>query len=454
MLLQFKQIFRVFFKGHQRSVRAKKNILASFFVKGFSILIGLMMVPIVLDYLDQEKYGIWLTMSSFLGWFAFFEIGLGSGLRNKLAEALAKKDLILAKIYVSTTYGILTIVIGFFSLLFFTINPFLDWTKILNTSPHMAAELRDLAFVVFGFFFLRFIIKLISTILYADQRPALGNIFEPLGKFLSILIIYILIKCTSGSLLLLGATLSISPIIILIIGTIYFFNSDYKLIRPSIKYVKLEHAKSLMSLGIKFFLIQISALVLFQTANIIIAHYFGPSQVTPYNIAHRYFNMINMIFAIIMIPFWSAFTDAYAKNDFDWIKKTVRKLIKIWFLMLLLAILMLIFSDLFFKIWLKGKIEIPFILSLLLALQFILFTFGGVFNMFINGVGKIKLQLISLTIGAVIFFPLSHVFIKIFHLGIEGLVLATIISNFYLPILAPLQYYKIINNTAKGVWNK
>ena len=74
--------------------------------------------------------------------------------------------------------------------------------------------------------------------------------------------------------------------------------------------------------------------------------------------------------------------------------------------------------------------------------------------MFINGVGKIKLQLISLTIGAVIFFPLSHVFIKIFHLGIEGLVLATIISNFYLPILAPLQYYKIINNTAKGVWNK
>jgi len=65
-----------FFKGHERSVKAKKNIIASFGIKGISIIVGFLMVRVVLDYLDQTKYGIWLTLTSLLTWFSFFEIGL------------------------------------------------------------------------------------------------------------------------------------------------------------------------------------------------------------------------------------------------------------------------------------------------------------------------------------------------------------------------------------------
>lgn len=69
-------------QGHERSIKAKKNILISLFLKGISILISLMIVPITLDYLNPAEYGVWLTLSSLLVWIGFFDIGLTSGLRR------------------------------------------------------------------------------------------------------------------------------------------------------------------------------------------------------------------------------------------------------------------------------------------------------------------------------------------------------------------------------------
>ncbi len=51
-------------KGHHRSVRAKKNIVASFFIKGISIAISLVVVPLTINYVNPSRYGIWLTLSS------------------------------------------------------------------------------------------------------------------------------------------------------------------------------------------------------------------------------------------------------------------------------------------------------------------------------------------------------------------------------------------------------
>ncbi len=453
-----KRKIRNFFKGNVRTVKAKKNILASLFIKGGSILIGFILVPITLDYLDQTRYGIWLTISSFLTWFTFFQIGLGNGLRNKLAEALAKKDYNLGKKYVSTTYAILSAIMGFVAILFFSVNHLIDWSKVLNADENMAKELSSLALIVFGFFFLRFVVKLIGMVLMADQRPAINNLLGPLGNLLSLIAIYVLTKTTNGSLIYLGLTLSISPLVILSVASIYFYTTDYKRIAPSIKFVRLKYAKELLGLGVKFFLIQISALVLFQSSNIIIAQFFGPAEVTPFNIAYKYFAIIQMLYIIIVTPFWSAHTEAWAKQEFEWIKRSIRSLIKVWAAFVILGVLLLIFSTTAFNFWIgKDKmqeINIPNILQIYLLLYFLSKSFGGIFTTFINGVGKIRLQMVSLLIGSIIFIPLTIFFIKYLHLGIEAVVLSSIISNIFSPLIAPIQYYKIINNKAYGIWNK
>ena len=90
--------------GHTRSSVLKKNIIASIVTKGISIATSFLMVPLTLNYVNKELYGIWLTLSSIILWLNFFDIGFTLGLKNKLAEALAIKDYTQGKKLVSTTY--------------------------------------------------------------------------------------------------------------------------------------------------------------------------------------------------------------------------------------------------------------------------------------------------------------------------------------------------------------
>jgi O-antigen/teichoic acid export membrane protein len=154
-----------------------------------------------------------------------------------------------------------------------------------------------------------------------------------------------------------------------------------------------------------------------------------------------------------MMPFWSAYTEAWKKNDIKWIKRSVTKLLRIWAIMSICGIIILIFSDRIYSSWVGNEIKIGFGLSSLLLLYFIVFTFGGIFNMFINGVGKIKLQLYYSVISALMFYPLTYYAIIELGMGIEGIAMAIVLTNLFGPILSAIQYRKIVNNQAIGIWN-
>jgi len=441
-----------FTKGNERSINAKKNIVFIAMLKGFSIAISIFLVPITIHYVNPTRYGIWLTLSSIVGWFYFFDIGLGNGLRNKFAEAIASGKTELARTYVSTTYAILTVIIAIVLFIFFCINPFLNWAKILNTPADMASELSILALIVFSFFCLEFVLQLVTIILTANQQPAKASLFGFLGNLISLCIIFLLTKTTSGNLIYLGTIFSITPVLVLVASSLWFYTHSYKQFAPSIKFVKFHFARDLMGLGIKFFVIQIAAIILYQTSNIIIAHLFGPEQVTPYNIAYKYFGVITMTFSIIMLPLWSAFTEAWTKKDITWIKNTVNKLILIWGLIAISVIIMFVFSTFIYRLWVGKEIKVPVSVSAVMAAYVVINGWCGIFSQFLNGVGKIKLQLYVGIVGALINIPIAIMLGK--HLGIYGVILSTVILGTINAVWSPMQYMKIINNKATGIWNK
>lgn len=439
-------------KGHERSVKAKKNILASLMIKGLSMSIGLVLVPLTINYINPSRYGIWLTLSSMISWFSFFDIGFGNGLRNKFAEALAKGQSDLARIYVSTTYAILTIIIAIVLILFLIINPFLNWAKLLNTSSDMADELSVLAVIVFVFFCLRFIFQLITTVLTANQEPAKASLFDLLGSIFSLVIILILKKTTSGNLIYLGTALSFTPILVLIASSLWFYTHKYKEFAPSIKYVKFSYASKLMSLGVVFFVIQIGALVLFNSNNIIITQLFGPNEVTTFNVSFKLFSIIIMIFSIIATPLWSAYTEAYAKNDFVWIKSTILKMKQIWILLIICTISALISSPWIFKWWLGSSVKVPFTLSVAMSSYVIVYIWQTIHVYFLNGIGKIRLQLYLVIFTSIINIPLAIFFGK--KIGLVGITLTSTLLFIFMGIIFSIQTKKILNNTATKIWNK
>jgi Na+-driven multidrug efflux pump len=79
---------------------------------------------------------------------------------------------------------------------------------------------------------------------------------------------------------------------------------------------------------------------------------------------------------------------------------------------------------------------------------------GNIFVVFINGVGKVQLQLIVGIICAILNIPLSYYFAHNLGLGSAGVILASIVCIAYGPVLAPIQFKKIIKGTATGIWNR
>lgn len=450
----FEYISRYINQGHDRSRNIKKNILQSFLIKGVSIVITFLLVPLTLGYLGAKDYGIWLTISSVIAWFGFFDIGLGNGLRNRFAEALAIGNHELARIYVSTTYFGLAGIFGLLWILFFGASFFLNWYSIFNITPGETDNLQILVVYIFTLFVLRFILRLIAIIITADQKPALSNTFDPLSNVISLIIIYVLTITTKGSLFYLAIALTFSPVFVLLLASFYFFSHQYKAYRPSIKYFRMDQLKDLTGLGFQFFIIQIAVVVIFSTDNMIITQLLGPEFVTPYNIAFKYFNSISMAFAIIMNPLWSAYTQAYTLDDIAWIRQITAKLMKLWFGIAAAVTLMILISPFFYKFWIGDKVEISPLITLFMGIFILISTWNNIFVYFINGTGKIRFQLYSSIFAAVINIPLS-IFLAGYHdLGAAGVILATCICLLPGTLLAPYQYHKILNKTAKGIWNK
>ena len=442
-------------KGHSRSIKAKKNIIASFFIKGLSIGISLILVPLTINYINPSRYGIWLTLSSIVGWFSFFDIGLSQGLRNKFAEAKARGNDELAQIYVSTTYAILAIIFSIVWVIFLIVNHFLRWDHILNISESFRWEVSTLAVIVFTYFCLQFVLGIITTLISADQQPAKSSFVNLSGQIFSLIFIFILVKTTQGSLIKLGIALCLSPILVLTSANLYFFKGVFKKYRPSLSKVKFTYAKRLFNLGLIFFIIQVTGVIQFQTAEIIIARNFGTDEVTSYNIVYKYFGILSMLFAVFLSPFWSAATEAYFKNDIQWIKNGIKRYNQLNILLLILSFLMLFFSNQIYSLWLgKGTVNIPFSLSLWGCIFFNVSMFGSKYVLFLNGISALRIQFWACLISPFLYIVISLTLIKYYNMGLYSIFVASVIGNYNSLILAPLQYFKIIYKNKKGIWVK
>jgi O-antigen/teichoic acid export membrane protein len=445
--------FFTFLKLDNRLDIAKLNILYSFGLKGISVCISLIIVPLTIKCLNANDFGVWLTLSSLIVWIGYFDIGLGNGLRNKLAEAIAVEDYEIGQIYVSTTFALLSIIMCLFFILVIIINPWLDWSAILNTDHKQGIDLSKVVVVVVGFFCLQFVFKTVGIIFVASQKPALSDLINVCGNLLALIGIYILTKTEYSSLGFVALIFSASPVLIMLIAFLFAFNGKYSKLSPKLSLVNFKYTNELMGLGIQFFIIQIAVcVVVYTSTNIIITQLFGPSQVTIYNIAYKYLYSISMVYTIILMPFWSAATDAYVKHDFQWIKLSINKLIYIYIGFLALTLILLVFANRFYIVWVGSNIRVPFILSLFVALYVTLFNWSNTFIYFINGIGKIRLQLYLTLFVAVIYIPLTIYLGRVF--GVNGVVISSCISLLPASILMPIQCVKLYSGSAKGIWNK
>lgn len=430
----------------------KKNVLFSAGIKGISIIISLLLVPLTINYVSSELYGIWLTLSSVIHWLSFFDVGFGLGLRNRLTTALAHGDYKKGKIYVSTTYCILLIIFSIVCVIGYFGAGLIDWCKLLNISTEFNDVLITSSRIIIVTFCATIILKLIQNVFQAYQMTAAAAAVDTVAQILSLALIFILTKTTFPSLNNLALVFCCAPLFVYIVYSIIMYCGRFKQVAPSISSIDFSYAKDLFSLGGQFFLIQIITIILYQSVNFVISHYCGPEQVTIYNVAYKYLYCALMVFNIIMAPLWSGYNDAVAKNDFDWMRAVYKRLIRINVLVVVGVIIMILISPIIYRVWVGDSVSVPFMVSVFIGLYMICQTISTLHASILNGMSIVKIQIIQALLQGFIF--VGSIVSLGDSLDLSKILIIMLVTAIIPAIVLPVQVNLLLEKKAQGIWNK
>ncbi|MCF8427097.1 MAG: oligosaccharide flippase family protein [Bacteroidia bacterium] len=430
----------------------RKNVLFTAIFQFISIICSLILLPITLKFVSIEDYGIWLTISSIVLWISNFDFGLGSGLKNNLITAIAVNDIPKSKALISTAYISISFIMLFIGVLISILFLIIDPNQILGIVNIDNFTLNLTLAIILFFFILRFVLQIYFNIIDAFQKLYLARLNNAISQILIIVIIYVMSWFFNGTLIIIALVYSVVPVITMIISTFMFFKNKSEF-TPNFRCFDMSLNKKLFGLGSKFFFIQLSRLILFQSTNLILLRYFGPSEVVVFNVAFNLFSMMNIAFSTVSQPYWAAYTNAWTLGNINWIKTTNKRLVLIWLSIFFVSLIVLIFSQEIYSLWVGTKIAVPKDLSFWIFIYMAVFTFSGVYNMFINATGKVTIQLIALVSAAIIFVPLVVFCIENLNLGMISIPICLLLVSSYSLVLAPIQYYLLVNNKAKGLFN-
>ncbi len=413
-------------------------------IKFISIIISIILVPLVLGYLNQEKYGIWVTLTTIVQWIRLLDVGMGNGMRNKLSESIALGQARQGRIYVSTTYVILGTIFLSALLLFYVVNPYLNWNAILNTENISNQELMNLSKVVVTFVILGFILHPVVLVYTAHGNSAAGGFIQLIISMLSLALIWLVSKfAAEGNLILLGWIVTGIPVLVYIVVSVYTFFVKYPQFRPSFRLIRIRQSGNLLKLSAQFFIVQITATITYSSIPFIVAQLFSPNEVTIYSISNSIFNLPIMLISLITAPILPLVTQAFARHDFSWIRTMLRKLNIVSLILVGGTVLMIVLSPIIYKIWIGDKVLIPFNLSLVIGIYTMLSIMVTPFSTFLNGTGRIRLLVILAPIGIMTFIGFSILFSRLFD-NVIGVPIALSISALVGLLIIPPELRKYL----------
>lgn len=369
----------------------RKNMALSTVYRALSMVISYLYVPVVLAYLGEVKYGVWTTILNVLSWITYFDIGIGHGLRNKLAENLDKEgNEIKCRKYVSSAYFTFGIIVLCAMCVFSIGAIFVNWNGIFGVSKDKVGDdLTCLMCISVIFMCINFLLSLCKSIYYALQKNSTVGLMGVLQQSLMLFGVLYLSVTSKASLLKVAIFYGLSDFIVEVLFTLILRRKS-EIFVPSIKFVSREETKSTTNLGVLFFISQISALILFTTDNLIISHFIGPADVTSYSMVNKLYTAGTAVFAMLVTPYWSRTSVAKSHDDYNLIKKGIREMQYLWGVGIVgVLVLMIVFKPLA-KVWLQKELYYAPGLIPLMAIYSIIYMWNAIYSQVANGLSLMK----------------------------------------------------------------
>lgn len=421
---------------HQRRyVRIVRGMFSGLAGRGVAFIVSFISVPLTVRYLGAERYGAWVTISTAMAWIALADFGLSSSLTNAVSEGYASENHELAGDYVAAAFWSLAGVAVLLSALFFPLWRVIPWDRVFNVQSALArAEVGPTVAIAFAIFVLNFPFSITAKVYGAYQEVALANGWAAAGNVLSLAA---LVAATQlkGGLASLVIAISGSILFVNIVSALWLFAWSKPWLLPRLRRVSWSAIQKLVSLGGMFFVIQIAALVLFQTDNLIIAHYLGAAAVTPYSVTWRLFTY-TMIFQILATPsYWPAYAEAFARGDRTWVRRSFPTNFRITVASTFtLALPLIFFGQWIIRKW-AGSAAVPSSALLLwMGIWSVIYAATCSQSCILAGSGRLRGQMIYSISAASVNIVISILLVK--KIGQTGAILGTI-SAYISCILLP-----------------
>jgi O-antigen/teichoic acid export membrane protein len=421
-------------RSQERHRRIALTAIASVIAKAITIATSLITVPLTLNYLGGERYGLWMTISSVIAMMVFADFGIGNGLMNAVAEAYGNDDKDAIKSHVANAIVILGIVAIVILFLFFIAYPFIRWGAFFNVKTILAIQESGPALTAFIVCFaLGIPACIVQRVQMGLQQGFASSLWLAGGSVLGFLLTLVVIHFRGG-LPWLVIALSGSPLVVLLCNGVIFYFIQHRDLLPDMQRVSRKGMVLILRGGMLFFMLQLTVSIAFASDNIIIARIINTEAVSQYSVVSKLFEGVVIIIVYIFAPLWPAYGEAKARGDRVWIKNTLtRSMVATFVMVVFMALLLVMFHKALFAYWVGSQHTFAFTLVVWYAVWIVFKGLNTTYSMFLNGMNVVRLQLfvsfayMCISIIAKLYF--------ITYFGLPGLLMGLVLSWVLVSIL-------------------
>jgi O-antigen/teichoic acid export membrane protein len=407
--------------------------------KGVLILVNLVSIPIMVRYLGAERFGVWVTISTALAMLLVLDLGIANSLTNFISDAFAKDHRENASMYATTAVTIMTGVSLILGLIAWFVWPHLSWAAFFHLPDASQGPVVGRAVAAaLTIFLVGLPASLAPKILGGYQELKAANVFTSVGSVCNLLSILVLVRLHAGLVALVVASAA-SYVGANLLCLVWIWTMHKPWLAPRPHHLQLSAAKLMLQTGGEFFLLQIAGLVVFNSDNLVVTHYLGPAEVAPYSVAWRLVGYAAIAQTMLAPALWPAFSEAFARGDYAWVRKTFRQTMAATMgIALLASVVFALFGRWIIRVW-ASKAAVPSeTLMLLMCVWVLLSTFMNNTATVLVAKGETRLQAWLSVVAAIVNLWLSIYLVQ--KIGTPGVILATIVS--YLLILVGPQTWK------------
>lgn len=384
--------------GNERYRKAALTSLMNVASQAIQMATGLISVPLALNYVGVERFGIWMTLSTALAFITFSDFGVGIGTQDRMSKLAAvglhgeARGTFTSSMLFAIVLAALLLATSWF------VVPRIGLATLFSLKSE--AAIRDIVpttLMVVLVFALGLVAGIVQRAFSALQDGFFIALIQAVSRVLSLALLFVVVSAGMGLPALVFVVGGLSSAAIVAVG-IPVLLYRYPWLRPErTSLANMFDRQSLhevlkvglLGLGasVAIYLVNNSALVLMSAKH-------GAASSADYAVLLKLVGIPLMVLTYALLPLWPAIAEANAKRDFAWIGHAYDRYKRITLVVAAVSAAgIVIFGRQAISAWTRNADVVPSTELLLATSGFMVLGFwNALTSVFLNGLSMYRSQ--------------------------------------------------------------